>query len=60
MRAIWAITFVFKAGYIPQSLQVEAQRAKADVTGRKSARSRVRVERCVSAVRAVHVPVCVC
>ena len=31
-----------------------------DVTSRESARSRVRVDQCVSAVRAVEVPVLVC
>ena len=34
--------------------------SKADVTSRDSSRSRVRVDRCVSAVRAVEVPVLVC
>jgi len=47
---------------IPQSLQLQAQvilRTCADVTSRKSARSRVCVEQCVSAVRDVEVPVLV-
>jgi hypothetical protein len=40
------------AGYVSEP--------KADVTSQDSARSRVRVDQCVCAVRAVEVPVLVC
>jgi hypothetical protein len=49
------------AELIPQSSQVQAQLTLAShITSRESARSRVRVDQCVSAVRAVEVPVLVC
>ena len=52
------------ARFIPQSLQLQALVTSAslvcDVTSRESARIRVRVDQCVSAVRAVGVPVLVC
>ena len=35
-------------------------RTQADITSQESARSRVRVDQCVSALRAVDVPVLVC
>jgi hypothetical protein len=45
----------FITGVIPQNLQLQAQvklAAQADITSLESARSRVRVDQCVSAVRA--------
>jgi hypothetical protein len=49
-----------RAGVIPQSLQLHTQITLADVTSRKSARRRVRVDQCVSAVRVVELPVFLC
>jgi hypothetical protein len=48
---------------IPQTLKLHAQVALAslvDITSRYSARGHVRVDQCVSAIRAVDVPVLVC
>jgi len=50
-------------GLIPQNLQLQAQKilqSWANGESRENARSRVRVDQCVSAVRAVELPVLVC
>jgi hypothetical protein len=47
-------------GLIPQSLRPQARSMLADLTRLESVRNPVRVDQCVSAVRAVELPVLVC